>query len=140
MALHYNPEPGTIVICDFHGFIVPEMIKRRPVLIVSPRLRNREGLCTIVPFSTTTPTKIMPYHYRLHLDPPLPSPYTTQSQWVKCDMIYTVAFERLYLLRAGKDSDGKRIYDVRVVDKADLIKINECILHGLGMASLTKYL
>ena len=59
MSLPYHPKQGTIVICDFKGF-------------VSPRLRKREGLCTIVPLSTTPPKVIEAYHYKLYIDPVLP--------------------------------------------------------------------
>jgi mRNA interferase MazF len=54
MSLPYHPKQGTIVICDFKGFVSPEMVKRRPAVIVSPRLRKREGLCTIVPLYYAT--------------------------------------------------------------------------------------
>ncbi len=140
MSIQIHPEQGTILICDFKGFIDPEMVKRRPVVVMSPRLRQRGRLCAIVPLSTTPPSQIMPYHYKLHVDPVLPSPYDAKFHWVKADMLYTVSFERLYLPHNGKDAGGKRIYDVRVIDKSDLIKIQHCILHGLGLTMLTDYL
>jgi uncharacterized protein YifN (PemK superfamily) len=140
MSLPYHPEQGTIVICDFKGSIDPEMNKRRPAIVVSPRLRQRGRLCAIVPLSTTPPSQIMPYHYKLHVEPVLPEPYNARFHWVKADMIYTVSFDRLSLPFNGKDAGGKRVYDVRVIDKADLIKVQECILHGLGMIALTAYL
>jgi uncharacterized protein YifN (PemK superfamily) len=55
MAIHFHPQRGTIVVCDFRGFEAPEMQKRRPVVVVSPRLRHRDNLCTVVPLSTTAP-------------------------------------------------------------------------------------
>ena len=55
-------------------------------------------------------------------------------------MLYTVSFDRLYLPFEKKDGSGKRIYDIRVLDKADMIKIQQCILHGIGLTSLTDYL
>lgn len=55
-------------------------------------------------------------------------------------MIYTVSFDRLSLPFGDKDVNGKRIYDVRVIDKDDLIKIQQCLLHGLGLTKLTDYL
>ena len=140
MAIHSHPEIGTIVICDFKGFVPPEMVKRRPALVVSPRLRRRGKLCTIVPLSTSVPPDVAAYHFKLHVDPPLPPPYDSSFHWVKADMLYTVSFDRLDLPFNGKDPSGKRIYDVRVIDKADLIKIQECILHGLGLSGLTGYL
>ncbi len=140
MALQFHPEQGTIVICDFRGFIAPEMVKRRPVVVVSPRLRSRANLCTIVPLSTSEPTKVAAYHFKLHVSPPLPAPYDSSFHWVKADMIYTVSFDRLTLPFKAKDASGKRIYDIRVIDKADLTKIQECVLHGIGLSTLTAFL
>ena len=140
MAIKFHPEQGTIVICDFKGFVPPEMVKRRPAVIISPRLRNRGKLCAIVPLSTTPPKQIASYHYKLHVDPVLPEPYNANFHWVKADMVYTVSFDRLHLPFDGKDGSGKRNYDVRVIDKSDLIKIQQCLLHGLGLTALTDYL
>ena len=55
-------------------------------------------------------------------------------------MVYTVSFNRLSIPFSGKGTDGKRIYDLRIIDKADLLKIQECLLHGIGLSSLTEYL
>ena len=38
MALKYPPRPGTLWMCDFDtGFKPPEMVKKRPVVVISPR-------------------------------------------------------------------------------------------------------
>jgi uncharacterized protein YifN (PemK superfamily) len=140
MALPYHPEQGAILICDFNGFVDPEMTKRRPVIVLSPRLRQRGKLCAVVPFSTTPPSQIMPYHYKLHTNPVLPNPYDAKFHWIKADMIYTVSFNRLSIPCSGKNLEGKRVYDARIIDKADLIKIQQCVLHGLGLTALTDYL
>jgi mRNA interferase MazF len=132
MAIHIHPEQGTIVVCDFAGFVAPEMIKRRPAVVISPRLRRRNGLCTVVPLRTTPPHPICPYHLKLHVIPVLPTPYNSDFHWVKADMVYTVSFYRLDLPFNGKDASGKRIYDVRIIDRDDLLKIQECMLNGLG--------
>ena len=141
MPLSYHPKPGTIVICDFNrGFVPPEMVKKRPALVISPKFRKRNNLCTIIPFSTTIPDPIMPYHYRLCFDPPLPSPYNSSTQWAKGDMLYTVSFDRLSMPFVRKKANGKRIYDIRTIDEADFIKIKKCVLNALGMTNLTEYL
>lgn len=139
MAIKYHPEVGTIVICDFAGFKEPEIIKRRPALVISPRFRNRGNLCAIVPFSTTAPVPVLAYHYKLYMDAPLPDPYSADMHWIKADMLYTVSFDRLSLPSSGKDEQGKRIYDVRVVDQETLTKVRKCILHGLGLSALTEH-
>ena len=140
MSLQYHPEIGTIVICDFHGFVEPEMVKRRPAIIVSPRLRNRNRLCTIVPLSTSEPKPIMPYHYKLKLDQALPVPYNSLFHWVKGDMFATVSFDRLSLPFAGKDATGKRQYVIKVIEAIDLRNIRECMLHAMDLSYLTGHL
>ena len=140
MAIQFHPESGSILICDFEGMKTPEMVKRRPVVVISPRLKNRSGLCTVVPLSTTEPEKVQSYHYKLHTIPPLPEPYASSSHWVKADMIYTVSFTRLSLLFTKKDNNGTRVYDQRVIDPADLLKIRAAVLHGIGLTNLTDYL
>jgi len=140
MALQYHPQTGTIVICDFFGFIEPEMTKRRPVIIVSPKFKNRDNLCTIVACSTTEPNPIMNYHCQIEINPPLPAPYDSPVQWIKGDMIMAVSVSRLSLPFVGKDINGKRIYDKRVLGNDDLKKVQSCILNALNFSSLTKYL
>lgn len=139
MSIIHHPETGTIVICDFHGYVEPEMVKRRPAVVISPRFRNRAGLCTIVPLSTTPPYQIMPYHYKLHLDSPLPPPYDALCHWVKADMLSTVSMSRLDLPRTGKDA-GKRQYVIKVIEDIDLRNIRSCVLHAVGLSHLTGHL
>jgi mRNA interferase MazF len=140
MALGIHPVAGTIVICDFDWFRPPEMVKRRPALVVSPRIRNRDNLCTVVPFSTTPPPRVMPYHYKLFTDPPLPEPFPEAHHWLKCDMIYTVTLDRLFMPFLGKDANGKRMYDTRVISDNELKEVRKCVLHGLGLEALTEHL
>jgi uncharacterized protein YifN (PemK superfamily) len=137
MALNFHPVTGTIVICDFQGFIVPEMVKRRPSVVISPKFKGRDGLCTIVPLSTTPPPTVEAFHLQLQVDPPLPYPYDSGLHWVKCDMIYAVSLSRCSLPFVGKDASGKRQYDQRVISQDDLKRIQQCVLNGLGISFLT---
>lgn len=131
-----HPHIGTVLRCDYEpGFKPPEMVKRRPVIVVSPRLRQRDGLCTVVPLSGSDPAKVMPYHCKIEFDPPLPPPYDDGTHWVKADMIATVGFHRLYPLFMEKDQYGKRKYDNRVISKEKLEEIHACIRLALGMNS-----
>src|SRR5690554_4905370 len=109
MPLPFSPSPGLIVICDFQGLREPEIVKRRPAIVVSPRSRRSGGLCTVVPCSTTAPIPELAHHFPLRIDPPLPNPYPEPELWVKCDMIYTVSLERLNLPWT-KNENGKRQY------------------------------
>jgi mRNA interferase MazF len=72
MPIQEHPLCGTILVCDFSGLKEPEMVKRRPVIVVSPKITARPGLCTVVALSTVQPAKIMPYHVQLSLSLPPP--------------------------------------------------------------------
>jgi uncharacterized protein YifN (PemK superfamily) len=139
MAIKFAPEQGTILICDFKGLNAPEITKKRPVVVVSPRMKDRWGLCTVVPFSTTPPRPIKGYHFRITTNPPLPHPYDSEHHWIKGDMIYTVGYDRLSLPFDGtKDAQGKRVYDQRVVCAEDFAQIQICLLTSLGMRPVNK--
>ncbi|HUZ67881.1 MAG TPA: type II toxin-antitoxin system PemK/MazF family toxin [Beijerinckiaceae bacterium] len=141
MAISEHPPIGTIIICDFSaGFKQPEMVKRRPVVVISPKIASRAGLCTIVALSTTTPVPKIPYHCQLQIDPPLPDPWGSHSMWVKGDMVYAVAFHRLDLIRLGKDDRGKRIYRFHCLNHDQLREVRECLLRSIGLSVLTKHL
>ena len=111
MSIREHPKKGSILLCDFtQGFTAPEMVKRRPVIVISPKISQRSKLCTIVALSTTDPNPKMHYHSQIDLLHPLPSGMQSKGLWVKGDMIYTVGFHRLDFIRTGKTLDGKRSY------------------------------
>ncbi|MBL4837719.1 MAG: type II toxin-antitoxin system PemK/MazF family toxin [Kordiimonadaceae bacterium] len=141
MAIDFHPAIGTIVMCNYdEGFKVPEMRKTRPAIVISPPIRVRANLATVVPISTSPPMPEMPYHYRLTIDPPLSKKFDATEAWVKCDMVCAVSFERLSLIRNGKDITGKRIYRIEPISDNDLRSIRACVLKGLGLATLTNHL
>lgn len=142
MPIQEHPATGTILVCDFTaGFKMPEMVKIRPVVVISPKIVARSGLCTVVPLSTVIPLKLMPYHYELQpLDPPLPPPFDEGPNWIKGDMVVSVGFHRLNLIRMGKASTGERRYRYEVLPPSEMKEIRTCVLRGLGLASLTKHL
>ena len=134
MTVAIHPQPGTIVRVDLsQGFREPEMVKRRPAVVVSPPLVGRPQLCSIVPLSTTAPRRVQPWHYRIELEAPLPEPYDNPIMWAKCDIVLTVAFHRLRLLHAGKSADGGRVYDVRVLSDDQFAAIKDCVRAALGL-------
>jgi len=128
-----HPQPGTIVRVDLsQGFSAPEMVKRRPAIVLSPPIPGRSFLCTIVPLSTAAPSPILPHHMQITLAPPLPSPYDRPTMWVKGDIVLTVAFHRLRLLFAGWNG-GQRVYDVRVLDEQTMENVRDCVRAGIGL-------
>ena len=141
MPITYHPVPGTVVLCDFSkGFKEPEMVKRRPAVVLSPNIRARGELCTVVALSRSKPHQVQPYHYELELDIPLPSPWDAASHWVKGDMIYSAGFHRIDLIRDGRDNNGKREYNQKPLSADHMREIKCCVLRGLGMNLLTKHL
>jgi uncharacterized protein YifN (PemK superfamily) len=96
MPLLYQPKAGSVVMCDFAGFVVPEMIKVRPVVILA-RSPSNSRLVTVIPLSTTAPT----YHHELSATP-LPGK-GRPTCWAKCDMVATVSLARLDRYKAGRD-------------------------------------
>lgn len=139
MPLPFHPPAGQILICDFEGLKEPEIVKRRPVVVVSPRRRRGQVICTVVPISTTPPIPELPHHFQLQIEPALPNPYSATNVWVKCDMIYTVAAHRL-CLPWYRDAGGERRYVNQYVSDDDLQVIQRCLLSSLGFSELARYL
>jgi len=135
MPLTFHPRPGMVLICDFNtGFKAPEMIKRRPVVVISPRPRRSNRLCTIVPLNSTAPNPVEPFHHRM--DPrSLPGKLARKETWAKCDMLATVSLERLDRVMVGKEPGGKRIYVADPVTAEDLEAIRRGVMIALGMVN-----
>lgn len=141
MAIREHPSKGSILLCDFsQGFSEPEMVKRRPVVVLSPKIVARPGLCTVVALSTTTPDPVMPYHTQIDIRPPLPKQFSSTGIWVKGDMVYAAGFHRLDFLRFPKTRSGKRQYYYHTVTEEQMKAIQSCVLRGMGLAALTKHL
>lgn len=125
MALTFHPKAGVVVMCDFSGFVAPEMVKTRPVIVVSPNHLERPGLHTVVPMSTTDPEKMQPYHLKLAKNP---MPDTTGPVWVKCDMVVTVRHARLDRIKTGRGH-----YMTTAISADELKAIRECLKYALGI-------
>lgn len=98
MAITFHPKAGMILMCDFRGLVAPEIIKTRPVVIISPSNMIRPGLCTIVPLSTTAPEPIQSYHYKIPHDPLRNGSET----WAKCDLVMSVSCSRLDRIKVSR--------------------------------------
>jgi mRNA interferase MazF len=138
MAIQYPVALGTLLLCDYSlgGFKEPEMVKRRPAIVVSPRLPHRDRLCTVVPISSSPGVKELDYIVRLHFALPLPEPFDYETVWAKCDMLATVSFERLELFRTGRDHTGKRRYLQPRLPDLDFVRVRQGILFALGIKEL----
>lgn len=140
MPLTFKPSPGMVLVCNYDtGFRPPEMVKVRPVVVVSPQRHN--GLtCTIVPLSTTEPEHPSDLQHELH---PFSLPARLRSRgrtWAKCDMVNTVSLERLDRVKDGRGPDGIRKFVTQSVTLDDLHSIRRGILLALGLGTLVPYL
>ena len=133
MPFYFYPTPGQLLICNFDtGFKPPEMVKKRPVVVISPRFRRRHPLCTVVPLSTKVPNPVEPYHHRM--DPQsLPGNLARRETWAKCDVVAMVSLERLDRVLIGNRLDGSRIYVAESVTADDLAAIRGCVAIALGL-------
>jgi len=128
MPLSFHPDPGTLLMCDFRGFKVPEMTKVRPVVVISPRRRRGPGLYTVVPLSTQIPKPVEPFHHLM--DPrSVPVELGSKLSWAKCDMLYTVSLDRLSQVKRR----GGYVTPPPQVLEADLDAIRDGVLRALGL-------
>lgn len=125
MALTIHPKAGMVVVCDFAGYKEPEIIKIRPVVIISPNHLPRYGLCTVVPLSTTAPSPVQPYHYKLIGSP---FPHDPSDVWAKCDLVASVSVDRLDRIRISRGN-----YNVFYVSMEQVRKIRICAAISLGV-------
>lgn len=143
MAINFHPEPGTILMCDFTtGFKEPEMVKTRPIVVISPNLKRHSGLCTVLAISSVSPEPVEKWHYQLPRAsmPQIPL-FLNKDSWVKGDMIYRVSFERLELIKIGKDKvTGKRTYFRQRLGREQMHYIYSCVLHSLNLSHLPQHL
>lgn len=145
MAITIHPRAGQILLCDFsQGFKEPEMVKsKRPVVVLSRAPTSKSQLVTIVPLSTAKPEKIMPFHYQVPKNClPQLGMFQEKESWVKGDLIYTVGFHRLDLVRLGKrdPNTGKRLYYTNRLSRERMKEIYACVLHGLNLGHLAVHI
>ena len=136
MALQYPVSPKTVLLCDFDmgGFRPPEMVKRRPAVVLVGRLPRRDNLVTVVPLSGTPSDPRNEYHCRIELEQELPFPFAETVWWAKADMTVAVTMKRLDLFRTDRDQHGRRKYlsDLKVPDAA-FEAIRAAVRRGFGL-------
>jgi uncharacterized protein YifN (PemK superfamily) len=117
------------VYCDFTGFRIPEMTKRRPVIVLRAHKRNRK-LVYVVPLSTSPPVPPQPYHYRFARSPVAQS--DPIEAWAKCDMVAVVSTERL---TAGRHSDGSTRHEIAMISEEEFAAIRACVAKAFGFVA-----
>ncbi len=135
MALKFAPRVGAVLLCDYSlgGFRPPEMVKRRPVVVLSPRLRHRDGLVSVVPLSTTPPSRVVAYVVPLTLRPSPPAPFDAPGCWAKCDMVSCVGFGRLDFFRTRRGYARRREYLKLELTADQLNQVRGGVKRALGL-------
>ena len=81
MPIKEHPPAGTILICDFEtDFKLPEMVKIRPVVVVSPICRTPRPVYWV--FHHQLEPKLS-FHEEISIDPRLPHPWDAKSVWIR---------------------------------------------------------
>ncbi|PAV00460.1 hypothetical protein CBG25_19335 [Arsenophonus sp. ENCA] len=133
MGLKFQPQVSSVLMCNFKGLIVPEIVKIRPIIVIA-RNRYNNKLVTVVPVSTTEPIPALDHHYELR-ENPIPGKEHLRC-WVKCDMIMTVSIERLDRIKL-RTWNGRN-YEVPRISDNEMKEIKNSVLHGIGMSYLVK--
>jgi uncharacterized protein YifN (PemK superfamily) len=127
MAINFVPDAGDVLMCDFTGFVAPEMTKIRRVVILSPRSRrNFPGTYLVLPISKTPPSPPRPHHCEFkpgsyHFFDPI------ETVWAKADMVTCVAAHRLDRVKfRGRYSRAQ-------IGREDLLRVRKALLYALGM-------
>jgi uncharacterized protein YifN (PemK superfamily) len=131
-GLAFHPRAGTLLICDFHGMIEPEINKKRPVIVVTPRLPYRDKLAMIVPTSTTAPLHPQPFQVRLSRNYH-PNEDGNIAVWAKCDLVCSVSLARLDRFKIAP-----RQYAAPAISREDLAAVRKGIAAALGFVHLTE--
>jgi len=135
MAIKFFPIPDTVLMCDYGsgGFVPPEMVKRRRVVVVSPRFeKGHSRIALVVPISTTAPRIERAVHVRIESGK-YPFLHETDPTWVKADMLSHVGFARLDRIWVG---GGSARGSETVLQADDFKRVQAAVIHALGMGEL----
>ena len=135
VGLKFLPRHRAVVTCDYTGFVQPEMVKIRSVVVLA-KSRTSDRLLTVVPLSTTRPEKLLACHHRLNRNPhPDESPML--EVWAKCDMVYTVSLARVNFYRTRSRRGGRAVYHSTLsVSPDDYLAIQRGVRYALGLEDL----
>ncbi len=117
------------------------MVKERLSVVVTKRLPHRDGLCTVVPLSTTPSRSGIEYQCKIELPYEAPAPYQGKVKWAKADMLATLSYNRMGLPYTGRDpKTGRRKYLQIKLAPDELKKVRKAMLFALNLGSMTEHL
>ncbi len=129
MGLNFYPRSGQIFVGDFTDLKPPEINKKRPVIVISPKLPYRSELATIVPISTTAPRHSLPFVHKLAKNY-TPWGIETDDCWAKCDLVMNISLRRMSAFKVDR-----RKYIYPTLSPEDLAAVRKAVLAGLGLDS-----
>lgn len=134
MALLFHPKIGDVLMCEFPQCLrEPEIVKKRPVIVLTREHKGRPKLCTVVPLSTTEPDPVREYHVKI-AEAGLPKSLRSRHHWAKCDMLYTLCLDRLDRVQCGRDkTTGQRIFETGRINVDEIVKVRSAVLYALSI-------
>jgi mRNA interferase MazF len=129
MSLQFHPKPGAIVLADFPtDYLHGEMVKRRPVIVVSKRfVRGRQACATVVPISMTAPHVVEAHHVVV---PATAMPKGLRdkagTRFAICNCVNTLSLARMDLV-AGPRIGGRRSYETTQVSSELLLVVRRAV-------------
>lgn len=134
-GLIYQPRLRAVVTCDYTGFVAPEMVKIRSVVVLS-KSKTNDRLITVVPLSTTPPDKVLACHHKLARNPH-PDENPALEVWAKCDMVYTVSLARVNYYKTKPRRGGRATYhSTLMISPGDFLAIQRGARYALGLDAL----
>ncbi len=133
MKLPFHPRPGDILICDYSmgGFRSPEMTKKRLSVVISPKLKRRDDLASVIPLSTSAPEPVETWHVRVDISPP--DPWGDIPRWGKCDMIATVGYDRLMRPYYRHPVSNARLFWQHTLSADKIVELRVAVATALGI-------
>ncbi|WP_052698031.1 type II toxin-antitoxin system PemK/MazF family toxin [Luteibacter yeojuensis] len=138
MAILGSPRNGAILMCEFDKHELElasdgNMVKTRPVIVLSPQRNRRGRLLHVVPISMTPPRIIEPWHVEIALACfPAPLQRAVGTRWAKCDMVVTVGWSRLSRYE-GPRRAGRASYHDTYVDQVTMLRLKRAVASVFGI-------
>jgi uncharacterized protein YifN (PemK superfamily) len=126
VGLSFIPAPGSIVICNFEGYLRPEMVKKRRVVVVSPMRAFKyvtDATVIVVPLSEVEPQATLAWHHRI----PSGRYPGLRTCWAKGDLVAHVGLIRLDRIFLGGN------WIIPVMTAGDLSATRSAAAHALGI-------
>jgi uncharacterized protein YifN (PemK superfamily) len=127
VGLSFIPAPGSIVICNFEGYLRPEMVKKRRVVVVSPMRAFKyvaDATMIVVPLSEVEPQPLLPWHYGI----PAGRYAGLRTCWAKGDLVAHVALQRVdRIFHRGN-------WIIPVMNARDLLAVRRVVANAVGIA------